>query len=96
MHYIYRFTLSGLQDKDDLAVILSPDYVIYKNAVYVEAELSFFSDSIHFKCSDANENNENLVLEWAISDIILIQCEFGSSVSCYLPYISKLISMSCI
>lgn len=74
------FVAPGEKDKDDLAVILSPDYVIYKNAVYVEAELSLFSDSILFKCWDANENNENFVLEWTISDIIHIECEFGSSV----------------
>lgn len=67
------------EDKDDLAVKISPDYVIYKNTLYGEAELLFFNDSILVTCSDASESNEKIDLEWAIADIVRIECQWSSS-----------------
>ena len=81
VQYFDWFALSGSQDKDDLAVAFAPDYVIYQNTLYGEAELLFFPDSVLVKCLDVSGNNENFVLECAIADIIHIDCQWSSSVS---------------
>lgn len=82
---IIWFAFSGLQDNDDLAVIISPDFVIYKNRLYGEAELLFFAHSILVRCSDISGNTENFDCEWAIADIAHIECHWSNSVSLVYP-----------
>ena len=82
MQYFDWFALCGSsQDKDDLAVAFSPDYVIYQNTLYGEAKILFFPDSVLVKCSDISGNNENFVLECAIADIIHVDRQWSASVS---------------
>lgn len=68
-----------------MPVIVFPDYVMYKNMLYGECQLTFFGDCIKIECADAS-GNEKLVLECAIADIIYIHRQWSGSVGIAAPF----------
>ncbi|XP_026664344.2 probable ubiquitin-like-specific protease 2B isoform X2 [Phoenix dactylifera] len=68
---------------DNMAVIVFPDYVIYKNMLCGDSRLTFFTDCIKIECSDVSGNGK-FVLECAIADIIYIHRQWSGSVEAAL------------
>nr|XP_010932675.1 probable ubiquitin-like-specific protease 2B isoform X2 [Elaeis guineensis] len=68
---------------DNMAVVVFPDYVIYKNMLCGESRFTFFTDCIKIECSGASENGK-FVLECAIADIIYIHRQWSGSVEAAL------------
>ncbi|KAG1358692.1 putative ubiquitin-like-specific protease [Cocos nucifera] len=68
---------------DNMAIIVFPDYVIYKNMLCGESRLTFFTDCIKIEFSDASGNGK-FVLECAIADIIYIYRQWSGSVEAAL------------
>lgn len=61
--------------------MIYPDYVIHGNTLYGDSQLVFSSDCIKIECSDASGSDEKFASEWAVSDIVHIDCRWSGTVS---------------
>lgn len=64
-----------------MSVMIYPDYVIHGNTLYGDSQLVFSSDCIKIECSDASGSDEKFASEWAVSDIVHIDCRWSGTVS---------------
>lgn len=82
-HYSADIHITAHEEKetDGLSVIVSPDYIIYENTLYGEAQLVFSSDSVLVKFSDTNGD---IFVECAVADILYIESQWSESVGATL------------
>ncbi|XP_064986288.1 probable ubiquitin-like-specific protease 2B isoform X2 [Musa acuminata AAA Group] len=66
---------------NQMSVMIYPDYVIHGNTLYGDSQLVFSSDCIKIECSDASGSDEKFASEWAVSDIVHIDCRWSGTVT---------------
>ncbi|KAK8924116.1 putative ubiquitin-like-specific protease 2B [Platanthera zijinensis] len=71
-------------DDNKSTVVVCPDYVTYRDSLFLESQLTFSSECIKIVCFDANIPNEKLVLVCDIADIMCIGCRRSKSVGALL------------
>lgn len=76
----YYFLSCNLQD-DTTEVVLHPDYVIYQDNYYLGPKLTFSPCFVKINVSTACIKQEAFDLEWAVDDLIDINCQLFQSVS---------------
>lgn len=83
---VFEHCHSTCEETDDSksTVVVCPDYVTYRDSLFLESQLTFSSECIKIVCSDANIPNEELVLVCDISDVMRIGCQWSRSVGALL------------
>lgn len=65
----------------DVAVVISPDYIVLQDKYCTEALVAFSHDSIKIKCSTIPDGQGRFNFEWGVDDIIDIECQWFQRVS---------------
>lgn len=60
----------------DVAVVISPDYIVLQDKYCTEALVAFSHDSIKIKCSTIPDGQGRFNFEWGVDDIIDIECQW--------------------
>ncbi|WOL01399.1 hypothetical protein Cni_G10115 [Canna indica] len=66
---------------NQIAVVISSDYVIHGSVLYGESQLVFSADCVKIECSDASGDDEKFSSELAVSDLICIDSRWSASVT---------------
>lgn len=76
------------QDDTNTEVVLHPDYVIYQDNYYPGPTLTFSPFCVKINVSTACIKQEAFDLEWALDDLIDINCQLFQSVSFVVQLLS--------